>query len=61
MRHQQVSDWSRLGERCVCGLLDRTADTMFSCSAVTSSDQGFPVWLYQWNLLYPPFPASGSP
>ncbi|XP_042811597.1 mitochondrial glycine transporter isoform X2 [Panthera leo] len=26
-----------------------------------SGDQSFPVWLHQWDLLHPPFPAPGPP
>ncbi|XP_026952889.1 mitochondrial glycine transporter isoform X1 [Sagmatias obliquidens] len=28
---------------------------------VAARDQSFPVWLHQWDLLYPPFPTPGSP
>lgn len=39
----------------------KVADSVFSCPEVTSGDQGFPVWLHQWDLLHPPFPTPGSP
>lgn len=35
--------------------------TVSPCPAVASGDQGFPVRLHQWHLLYPPLPAPGSP
>ncbi|XP_036189117.1 mitochondrial glycine transporter isoform X2 [Myotis myotis] len=43
-----------------CGDTDEI-DMSPSGSQVAPGDQGFPVRLHQWHLLYPPFPAPGSP